>query len=190
MSLLGKEKKKSEHIYRAECLGKDTKYFFLSFFLSCCQLRKYICFLENWWWWQNFFRSHEIELIPMHIKRTVLIFASYLILSTTVSLQKIVKFYHCSLPNFLTLAVFDAIHEIVSVAWAFGTTDPPHLKQCNHSIRKGKSNPVTGLDTPWGFQEVEPPRFQDNCHMKVVTLSALRTDHLYPPGNIPGTHFC
>jgi hypothetical protein len=26
--------------------------------------------------------------------------------------------------------------------------------------------------------------------MKVVSLSALRTDRLYPPGNIPGTHFC
>jgi len=26
--------------------------------------------------------------------------------------------------------------------------------------------------------------------MKVVSLSALCTGHLYPPGNIPGTHFC
>ena len=26
--------------------------------------------------------------------------------------------------------------------------------------------------------------------MKVVRLWALRTDRLYPPGNIPGTHFC
>ena len=26
--------------------------------------------------------------------------------------------------------------------------------------------------------------------MKVVRFSALRTGHLYPPGNIPGTHFC
>jgi len=25
--------------------------------------------------------------------------------------------------------------------------------------------------------------------MKVVRLSALRTDHIYPPGNILGTHF-
>ena len=39
------------------------------------------------------------------------------------------------------------------------------------------------------FQEVEAPRFQDIRHMKVVRLSALRTGHLYPPGNIPGTHF-
>jgi len=30
------------------------------------------------------------------------------------------------------------------------------------------SNPITGLDRPWGFQEVEALRFQDNRHMKVV----------------------
>jgi len=30
------------------------------------------------------------------------------------------------------------------------------------------------------FQEVEAPRFQDNRHMKVVRLSALRTGQLYP----------
>jgi hypothetical protein len=36
-----------------------------------------------------------------------------------------------------------------------------------------------------GFQEVERPRFHDNRHMKVVRPSALRTGHLYPPGNIP-----
>ena len=53
-----------------------------------------------------------------------------------------------------------------------------------------KSNPITGLDRPTGFQDVEAPRFQDSRHMKVVRLSALRTGHLYPPGNIPGTHFC
>jgi hypothetical protein len=43
-----------------------------------------------------------------------------------------------------------------------------------------KSNPVTGLDRPWGFQEVEAPTFQDNRRMKVVRLSALRTGNLYP----------
>jgi hypothetical protein len=30
------------------------------------------------------------------------------------------------------------------------------------------------------FQEVEAPRFQDNRHMKMVRLSALRTGCLYP----------
>jgi len=43
-----------------------------------------------------------------------------------------------------------------------------------------KSNPITGLERPWGFQEVEAPRFQDNRHMKVVRLSPLCTGRLYP----------
>ena len=55
---------------------------------------------------------------------------------------------------------------------------------------KKKSNPITGLDRPRGFQEVEVPRFQDSRHMKVARLSALRTGRFLPPGNIPGTHFC
>ena len=55
---------------------------------------------------------------------------------------------------------------------------------------KGKGNPITGLNRPRGFQQVEAPRFQDNRHMKVARLSALRTDRFLPPGNIPGTHFC
>jgi hypothetical protein len=33
----------------------------------------------------------------------------------------------------------------------------------------------------WGFQRVQALRFLDNRHMKVVRLSALRTEHLYPP---------
>jgi hypothetical protein len=48
----------------------------------------------------------------------------------------------------------------------------------------------TGLGRPLGLQEVEAPRFLDNRHMKVVRLSALRTGRIYPPGKIPGTHFC
>jgi len=33
---------------------------------------------------------------------------------------------------------------------------------------------------PWGFQEVDAHRFQDNRHMQVVRLLALSTNHLYP----------
>jgi hypothetical protein len=40
----------------------------------------------------------------------------------------------------------------------------------------------TGLDRPWGFPQVEASIFQDNRHMKVVRLPALRTGHLYPQG--------
>jgi hypothetical protein len=38
-------------------------------------------------------------------------------------------------------------------------------------------------------QEVVAPRFQDDWHMKLVTLSVLPTGHLYSPGNNPDTPF-
>jgi hypothetical protein len=56
---------------------------------------------------------------------------------------------------------------------------------------KSWSNPITGLDRPWGFQGVETPRFQDIWHMKVVRSSALLTSRLTPPpGDFSGTYFC
>jgi len=54
------------------------------------------------------------------------------------------------------------------------------------TVKQGKAIPLQ----LWVFQEVEAPRLQDNRHTKVVRLSALRTGHLYPRGNIPGTHLC
>jgi len=48
------------------------------------------------------------------------------------------------------------------------------------SMYYSKSNPITDLERPWGFQEVATPRFQENRHMKVVRLSSLRTGRLYP----------
>ena len=45
--------------------------------------------------------------------------------------------------------------------------------------KKMQSNPITGLDRPWGFQEDETPRFQDNRHMKAVRSPVLRTGRLY-----------
>ena len=53
-----------------------------------------------------------------------------------------------------------------------------HMAVLNGFIKQ--SNPITGLDRPWGFQEVEAPRFQDNRHIKVVRLSALHTGCFYP----------
>jgi len=34
------------------------------------------------------------------------------------------------------------------------------------------------------------PGFLENRHMKVAKLSDLGTSRIYPPGDIPGTHFC
>jgi hypothetical protein len=50
----------------------------------------------------------------------------------------------------------------------------------DHGSSEYESNPTISLDKPWGFQEFEAPGFQDNRHMKVVRLSALRTGRLYP----------
>jgi hypothetical protein len=52
------------------------------------------------------------------------------------------------------------------------------------------NNPSKGLGRPWEFQEVEAPRFQDSLHIKVVSLSTLRTGRLYSTWNITSTHFC
>jgi hypothetical protein len=46
--------------------------------------------------------------------------------------------------------------------------------------RHKKSNPITGLDKPLGFQEFEAPRFLDSRHINVIRLSDLGTGHLYP----------
>ena len=67
--------------------------------------------------------------------------------------------------NFLTLNKF--------------TTNKLHLKQSHYS----PGHALTAL-RGWGSQ------ISRQRHMKVVRLSALRTGHLYRPGNIPGTHFC
>jgi len=41
--------------------------------------------------------------------------------------------------------------------------------------KKDTAIPLQAWTTPEGFQNFEAPRFQDNQHMKVVRLSALRT---------------
>jgi len=49
-----------------------------------------------------------------------------------------------------------------------------------HTVTKKKKISIIVLDRPWGFQEAEAPRFQDNRHMKVASFSALRTGRLTP----------
>jgi len=53
---------------------------------------------------------------------------------------------------------------------------------------KDKAIPVQAWAGPEGSRRLKAPRFQDNRHMKVATLSTLHTGHLHSPGNIPGTH--
>jgi hypothetical protein len=47
-------------------------------------------------------------------------------------------------------------------------------------IFKGKAILAQAYYRPIRLQEVEAPRFRDNCHMKFVRSSALRTCRLYP----------
>jgi len=68
----------------------------------------------------------------------------------------------------------------------------PRASQERHSnkCKKRENIPGTGLGTSWVLQEVDAASFQGNQHTKVVRLSALRTEHRHPPGNILDTHFC
>ena len=45
---------------------------------------------------------------------------------------------------------------------------------------KCQAIPLQAWTGPEGSKEAEAPRFQDNRHMQVVKLSALRTGRLYP----------
>jgi hypothetical protein len=56
--------------------------------------------------------------------------------------------------------------------------------QNTYRTRTVKVKVKESLYRPRGFQEVEAPRYEDNRHMKVVRLSAIRTGRLNPPGSI------
>ena len=70
--------------------------------------------------------------------------------------------------------------------WSFPLRIRTHNHSCTGAVRTTvlcktnplTSNPIAGLDRPRGFQKLEAPRFQDNQHMKVVRLLALRTGRL------------
>ena len=42
------------------------------------------------------------------------------------------------------------------------------FKKTQVKVKVNESNPYTGLERSWGFQEVKAPRFQNNRHMKVA----------------------
>jgi hypothetical protein len=81
-------------------------------------------------------------------------------------------------------------HTYTRTYYAWNAVDKNYKDHDDAKVWAYVRNPITGLDRPLGLQEVEAPRFLDNRHMKMVRLSDLRTGSLYPPGKIPGTHFC
>jgi hypothetical protein len=57
-------------------------------------------------------------------------------------------------------------------------------------VGNGKTILLQAWTVPEGSRRFRAHIFQDNRHMKVVMLSDLRSGRLYPPENVPGTHFC
>jgi len=55
---------------------------------------------------------------------------------------------------------------------------------------KIKAIPVQVWTGPEDSRRLRLPEVVGKQHMKVVSMSALRTGRLYTPGNLPGTHFC
>jgi hypothetical protein len=70
-----------------------------------------------------------------------------------------------------------AVHDNVNLGCNWNLASVRNFIKC----LKKQSNPITGLDRPWGFQEAEAPRFQDSRHVKVVRLSVLHNGRLNPP---------
>jgi hypothetical protein len=64
---------------------------------------------------------------------------------------------------------------------------PKHVGGYNKN--KGKSFSLQAWRGPDDSRSLRLPDFENIQHMKVVRLSALSTGRLYPPRNIPGTHF-
>jgi hypothetical protein len=100
-------------------------------------------------------------------------------------------------PYFFLFLIFNTIHQnnylniVITEPGCITSGSKAQISFMLYQMVQVKhSNPITGLDRPIEFQQVEAPKFQDNRYMKVVRLSALRTGHRYPPGIIPGTHFC
>jgi hypothetical protein len=61
------------------------------------------------------------------------------------------------------------------------STSNTNIYIVNHNGIKGlgKTIPRRGLERPWGFQELEAPRFRDDRRKKAARLSALRTGRHY-----------
>ena len=55
---------------------------------------------------------------------------------------------------------------------------------------KVKSNPITGLDRPRGFQQVEAPRCQKTIGTCMWYDCQPYAPANFTPENAPGTHFC
>jgi hypothetical protein len=86
-------------------------------------------------------------------------------------------------PTFPLMSLKSILHlKVTSYLLWYKTFRCVYIKKIKTVVKSVKSHPTTGLDRPLGLQEVEGPEFLDNRHLKVVRLSALGTDRIYPPG--------
>jgi hypothetical protein len=63
---------------------------------------------------------------------------------------------------------------LIDISTVIITVGKAKVKQSHYRPRRG----------PEGSRRLRLPIFQDNRHMKVVSLSSLRTGRFYPPVNI------
>jgi hypothetical protein len=82
-------------------------------------------------------------------------------------------------PSLLTITLYSSVR--TAVVYNDNKYSVPFIAlQPSFTLFLYSPPPITGLDRPLGFQEVEAPRFLDNRHIKVVRLSALRTAAFTP----------
>jgi hypothetical protein len=116
-----------------------------------------------------------------------------LFLVSTVSLSAVSSCYTVSEMHVSQFHLTETVHKskCTAMTWTHTTLTVQKCVLCALWLGvKRKAIPVQTYYRPIGFQVVEALWFWDGQHMKVVRLSALHTGCLYPPGNIPGTHFC
>jgi hypothetical protein len=65
------------------------------------------------------------------------------------------------------------------------SAEKPEEDRGDNTISKGtvKASPLQAWTHPSGSGKLGIPEFLDNRHMKVASLSAQCTSHLYPPGD-------
>jgi len=104
-------------------------------------------------------------------------------------------------PGISTNAAYASLFRIWQACWVDGASIltssnwlPSHFFWWNTNYENEHVRKASFLLQVWTDPECSRrlmfPEFLDIRHMKVVRLSDLRTCHLYPPGDTPGTHFC
>ena len=99
-------------------------------------------------------------------------------------------------PNVTWHMKFNGDHIVYEVSWAgsmlLTSLDSSYCTSCLQIINvwKGKAIPLEAWTGCYSWRWLRLAERLGSLHMKVVRLSALRTGHLYPPGDIRGTHSC